>query len=85
LAPHLVLRVNENAVEAAETLVGRLARDAGFAGRLVVLGEPDIAPGDGRIEWADGGMVIDTQQLSAQIEQAVADVFGAGAARSAMM
>jgi hypothetical protein len=49
----------------------RLAQESGFAGRLVVLGEPDIAPGDGRIEWADGGFVIDAQRLSQLVEQAV--------------
>ena len=79
LAPHLVVRVNEAAVESVEGLIGRLARESGFAGRLVVLGEPDIAPGDGRIEWADGGFAVDTQQVSELVEQAVATVFGHGA------
>ncbi|PZO04550.1 MAG: flagellar assembly protein FliH [Hyphomicrobiales bacterium] len=75
LAPHLVMRVNDGAVDAAETLVKRLAQETGFAGRLVVLGEPDIAPGDGRIEWADGGFVIESERLSRLVEQAVATAF----------
>lgn len=74
-APHLVVRVNEAAVEAAEELVRRLAQESGFAGRLVVLGEPDIAAGDGRIEWADGGFAIDSERLGRLVEKAVADVF----------
>jgi flagellar assembly protein FliH len=78
LAPHLLLRVNEGAVEAVETLVKRLAQESAFPGRLVVLGEPDIMPGDGRIEWADGGFAIDSETLSRQVEQAVAGVFGPG-------
>ncbi len=81
LAPHLVLRVHEGAVEASETLVKRLAQECGFAGRLVLLGDPDIAPGDARIEWADGGFMLDTQRLAELVEEAVADVFGAPAAR----
>lgn len=76
LAPHLLLRVNEAAVDAVETLVKRIAQESAFAGRLVVLGEPDIRPGDGRIEWADGGYAIDAEQLSRQVEQAVFAVFG---------
>ena len=32
---------------------------SGFAGRLVVMGDPEIVPGDARIEWADGGIVRD--------------------------
>ena len=34
----------------------------GFEGRLVVLAEPEIAPGDCRIEWADGGVVRDQRR-----------------------
>jgi flagellar assembly protein FliH len=76
LAPHLVVRVNDEAVEAVETLIKRVAQESAFAGRLVVLGQPDIMPGDGRIEWADGGFAIDAQRLSRLVEQAVAAVFG---------
>jgi flagellar assembly protein FliH len=78
-APHLVVRVNEAAVEAAEELVKRLTLEHGYTGRLIVLGEPDIRPGDGRIEWADGGFVMDSERLSALIGEAVASVFPGGA------
>lgn len=77
-APHLVLRVHESMVEAAEELVRKLAAEHGFAGKLIVLGQSDIVPGDGRIEWAEGGFVLDSQQLTALVEQAVARVFGHG-------
>ncbi len=77
-APHLVLRVHESVVEAAEELVRKLAAEHGFAGKLIVLGQSDIAPGDGRIEWAEGGFVLDSQQLTALVEQAVARVFDHG-------
>ena len=79
-APHLVLRVNEAMVEPAEELARKLAAEHGFSGKLIVLGQADIAPGDGRIEWAEGGFVLDSQQLSALVEQAVARVFGDGQA-----
>lgn len=58
-APHLAIRVCETMVEQVDKLMARLTREAGFAGKIVILGEPDISPGDGRIEWADGGIVID--------------------------
>ena len=70
--PHLVVRVHDSLVEEAETLVTRLARERGYDGRLVVLGDPDTLPGDARIEWADGGVVRER----AQIEAAVADALG---------
>ena len=79
-APHLVVRVTPDAVEAVEALMARLARESGFAGRIVVLGEPEIAPGDGRIEWADGGVTIDAARMGEMIERASAAVFGASAA-----
>lgn len=66
--PHLVVRVNEALVESVDILMKRLARERGFEGRLVILGEPDLAPGDVHLEWADGGIVRD----QARIEQAVA-------------
>lgn len=70
--PHLVLRVNEALVDEAETLMRRLSREHGFEGRLVVLGEPDMAPGDVRLEWADGGVVRERARIEAALEDALA-------------
>ncbi|MFL5326707.1 MAG: flagellar assembly protein FliH, partial [Microvirga sp.] len=55
--PHLAVRVNDALVEEVDGMLKRLARERGFEGRIVVLGEPDIALGDARLEWADGGIV----------------------------
>ena len=49
-----------------------IARAHGFEGRLVVLGEPGIAVGDCRIEWADGGVNRDNAATDAAIGEAVA-------------
>jgi flagellar assembly protein FliH len=70
--PHLVIRVNEALVEAVESRMQRIARDQGYEGRLVVMGEPDIAPGNGRIEWADGGIVRDQARIEAAVDDALA-------------
>jgi flagellar assembly protein FliH len=72
--PHLVVRVNEALVEAVEARVQRIARERGYEGRLVVIGEPDIAPGDGRIEWADGGVVREQARIEAAVDGALAGV-----------
>ena len=42
--PHLVVRVNDRLVDEVEALVKSLARERGFEGRLIVLGEPDLGP-----------------------------------------
>lgn len=70
--PHLVVRVHESLVDEAETLMKRLARERGYEGRLVVLGEPDLAPGDARIEWADGGVVRERARIEAAAREAAA-------------
>ena len=70
--PHLVVRVHDGLVEEAEGLMKRLARERGYEGRLVVLGDPDMPSGDARIEWADGGIVRER----ARIEAAVLDALG---------
>jgi flagellar assembly protein FliH len=70
--PHLVVRVNDALVEAADALVQEMARRHGFEGRLVTLGDPSLALGDVRLEWADGGITRE----QARIEQAVAAALG---------
>jgi flagellar assembly protein FliH len=72
--PHLVVRVNESLVEAVEPLLRRLAHEHGFDGRIIVLGSEDVAFGDARLEWADGGIVRDGRAL----DEAVAAALSAG-------
>jgi flagellar assembly protein FliH len=71
-APHVVVRVNEGLYAAVREKIDDIARAQGFGGRLVVLGEPGIAVGDCRIEWADGGVNRDTGVAERAIGEAVA-------------
>ena len=71
-ATHLVVRVNDGLYAAARERLEEIARASGFEGRLVILAEPDVAPADCRIEWADGGLRRD----GAATEQAIADAVG---------
>lgn len=66
--PHLVVRLHEKDATSINETVGKFAREAGFEGRFVVLGEPDFAPGDCRIEWADGGIIRDRAKTETEIE-----------------
>ncbi len=70
-APHVVVRVNEALHAQAREQLDEIARTRGFDGRLVVLAEPEIAPGDCRIEWADGGIVRDRAATESAIGEAV--------------
>ncbi len=69
--PHLVVRINDQLYEAAHRDIERLGKQSGFEGRLVILAEPDIASGDCRIEWADGGVVLDRSATDAKIDELV--------------
>ncbi|RDE08242.1 FliH/SctL family protein [Pelagibacterium lacus] len=66
-APHLVIRCHPDLCDAIRDTTEERMRITGFAGRLVVLGDPDIKLGDGRIEWADGGLVRDINAISSEI------------------
>lgn len=70
-APHVVVRVSDALHAHAREQLEATARTHGFQGRLVVLAEPDIAPGDCRIEWADGGVVRERALTEAAIMEAV--------------
>ena len=69
--PHLVVRINDSLYDAARMQIEQLAAQAGFEGRLVILAEPTIAFGDCRIEWADGGVVLDRAAIEAKISELV--------------
>lgn len=71
-APHIAVRVNDALYATAREKLDDIVRARGFEGRLVVLAEPDIAPADCRIEWADGGINRDSARLDAAIGEAVA-------------
>jgi flagellar assembly protein FliH len=69
--PHLVVRINDSLYEAARERIERLAKQSGFEGRLVILAEPNIETGDCRIEWADGGVVLERVAIDAKINELV--------------
>jgi flagellar assembly protein FliH len=69
--PHLVVRINDQLYEAARERIERQAAQSGFEGRLVILAEPGIATGDCRIEWADGGVVLERATIEAKISELV--------------
>lgn len=57
--PHLVVRVSPALVEEMDQFLARLARERGFEGRLIVIGDDELRDGDIRLDWADGGVVRD--------------------------
>jgi flagellar assembly protein FliH len=69
--PHLVVRLNDALYDDARVRIEDLARQNGFEGRLVILSDPDIAHGDCKLEWADGGIASDTAATESKIAELV--------------
>ena len=69
--PHLVVRINDSLYEGAHERIERMAKQSGFQGRLVVLAEPEVPTGDCKIEWADGGVVLERAAIEAKIAELV--------------
>lgn len=59
--PRLVIRVADAVLDAVKARIEALADTYGFQGRLIFLAEPSLMPGDGLIEWPDGGIEIRQQ------------------------
>ena len=76
-APHIVVRVNDALHEIARERLDEIVRARGFEGRLVVVAESEIAVGDCKIEWADGGVVRNTAKTEMVIGNAIGRYLGA--------
>jgi flagellar assembly protein FliH len=70
-APHIVIRVGNEIYDDAKDKLEEIARAKGFEGRLVVLADEAMAPGDCRIEWADGGVNRDSAATLSAIDDVV--------------
>jgi flagellar assembly protein FliH len=70
--PHVVVHVGPDIYELAKQKLEEIAQTRGFEGRLVVMSEEGLSPGDCRIEWADGGVARDEAATLAVIDDAVA-------------
>jgi flagellar assembly protein FliH len=76
-SPHIAVRVNDAVYATAKEKLDDIARARTFEGRLVVLAEPEVALGDCRIEWADGGINRDSASANTVIGEAVTGYIGA--------
>src|SRR3569623_3344949 len=75
--PHLVIRCSPELADAVREIATARIATSGFTGRLVVLGDPDRAQGDARIEWVDGGIARDRATLESQIAARIANILAA--------
>jgi flagellar assembly protein FliH len=79
--PRIVVRVAEAALDDLRGHVAQAAERAGYHGKVVLIGDPQLTPPACRIEWADGGAECDPIRLAAEADSAVARVL-AGLSRA---
>lgn len=72
--PRIVVRIAPDAFEKTADDLNDIARSTGFAGKVITLEDGAIAPGDVKVEWADGGLVRDLGRLTRAIAEALAAV-----------
>lgn len=82
-ASHLVVRMNADHVDDVRERLEAIAAAQGFDGRLIFMGEEDFAPGDTRIEWADGGLARSQAEIEKSIDDLVAGYLAARGRSSA--
>ena len=80
--PKVTVKVAPALVGAVKEKMGGLVQQAAFDGKLGVVGDESLTPGDCRVEWGDGGAERDQSQAWAQIDQAVEAVLGTLAQRT---
>ncbi len=69
--PRLVVRVEESQFDILNEKIQAIAAQRAYAGKVVVIADQEIASGDCRIEWADGGVARNTPATWNAIEQTV--------------
>jgi flagellar assembly protein FliH len=69
--PWFTIRVPAEQVDELVERVQTVGNSRGYEGRLAVVGDETLKLGDCRIEWAQGGMIRDREQIWSGIEAAV--------------
>jgi flagellar assembly protein FliH len=69
--PWFTIRVPAEQAEELDARVQAVGASRGYEGRLTVVGDESLKLGDCRIEWAQGGMIRDREQIWSAIEAAI--------------
>jgi flagellar assembly protein FliH len=69
--PHIVFRVHPGHVANVEQTLKTLAHERGIEGKLIVIGDPEKAASDCKIEWAEGGYEHRRAAVEQKINEAV--------------
>ncbi len=66
--PRIAIIVPTVHLEALKGRIDQLAHEKGYAGKLIIIADDNLAPTDCRVEWADGGAERLYERLFSQVE-----------------
>ncbi len=72
--PKLLITVHESMAKKLEEKIAHASKSLQISGEITINGDANIAPPNCRIEWKNGAMFRDTEQLWQQVEQVVASM-----------
>ena len=70
--PRIVVRVAEAIATSVKPRLDAALTTGSYAGKVIILSEPSLIAPDCRIEWADGGVEIDTATAWRRVDEALA-------------
>lgn len=73
--PRVVVRLHDSMLDPIKERIADIAAKAGYDGKVVLVADDHLGPGDCRVEWADGGAERDTGWMWTQIEGVVERFF----------
>lgn len=81
--PRLVVRVADELLDAVRQRIDQVTAATGYTGRVILLADPALKPGDARVEWADGGAERDSAAIWRDIDSAIQRFVEGGAGEPA--
>lgn len=70
-APKVMIKVHPDLETPVREAAERIAMSRGFSGKVIVVGEPDVATGDCLVSWGDGTAVRDSARVWSEINAIV--------------
>ncbi|WP_297003574.1 MULTISPECIES: FliH/SctL family protein [unclassified Thalassospira] len=69
--PKVMIKVHPELEKDVGAATERIAVSRGFSGKIVVVGEPDVAMGDCQVSWGDGTAVRDSSRIWSEINEII--------------
>ncbi len=67
----IVLRVHDSLLDAVVQRLPQIKEQEAFNGKIVVIADTNVLPGDSKIEWADGGLETLGRNFSHKLDEAL--------------